>query len=131
MPSCMAHLQSDPDSVDGVYPITNGGHSYKAYCDMTGGGWELVMSVQSKDSEFQFNSEYWTNDETYPPDDSSDPELMVDADRKFASFMFTPIEAIRGCLDGMTSSDCKVYEEMDTYKNMQDIFVSTRASSSL
>ena len=47
--SCAAYLADDPSSADGTYTIDpeNNGTGFQVYCDMTGGGWTLVVKAAS------------------------------------------------------------------------------------
>lgn len=123
--SCIAHLRENPAAQNGVFTIINGEHTYSAYCDMANGGWELAMRVQSQNSEFLFESEFWTNDQIYGSNEQiSNPSPMIDADVKLPSFLYTNVEHIRGCLGGVSDLDCKSYDGMGDYSSLQDLFAS-------
>lgn len=110
--SCQAHKMADPMASDGVYPITTAdGQTYTAFCDMTtsGGGWELVLRASSTGSVFTWDSDYWTSDNLLDSELDDRFRIGRDTDAKFAGFLYSPVDEIRGCLQGRTPDDCKVY----------------------
>ena len=127
--SCQAHKLANPTASDGVYPIEDAsGHSYMAFCDMTtsAGGWELVLRAASTSSVFTFDSALWTNDELLNEDVDHRFRITADTDSKFSSFIYSPVDEIRGCLKGRTPDDCKVYSADDLggteYTSMMQLF---------
>ena len=99
-----------------------------AFCDMTtsGGGWELVLRAASVSSVFTFDSALWTNAELLNEDVDNRFRITADTDSKFSSFIYSPVDEIRGCLKGRTPDDCKVYSADDLggseYTSMQQLF---------
>merc|ERR1712224_425332 len=85
------------------------------------------MRVAGDNSEFIFDSPYWTNRETFGNIDDPSPDPGPDV--KYPSFLHTNVEEIRGCLSGMTEEDCKAYtvsqlHGMGDYSSIQAIFSS-------
>eukprot|EP01052_Picozoa_sp_SAG31_P020056 SAG31_NODE_1490_length_8134_cov_3.892968_3_plen_994_part_00 len=129
--SCMAHKVANPDAEDGLYPIANDGHTYTAYCDMTRGGWELVLRAASSDSVFVFDSSFWTNGELLNAESVEESQFspLSDGDAKYPSFLYTPVNAIRGCLSGLTDADCKSYEDLDEASSALSLFTTAPIGS--
>jgi len=58
-------LSVDPSATDGVYWIKGSGAARQVYCDMTNGGYMLVAKINSGDSNWHWNSGYWTSGGTF------------------------------------------------------------------
>lgn len=46
--SCAEILSSNPSAQNGIYEISMGGGTYDLYCDMSGGGWTVIVQSNSK-----------------------------------------------------------------------------------
>ena len=129
--SCLAALLSYPAASNGVYTLSAGGATYAAYCDMAGGGWELVMSAATNSSTFGFTSGLW-EDSTLLNSRVPDPAAAVDA--KYAGFVSSPLVGIRACaattaVGGVGAAPCLGYSLPATYPSARSMFASTRNSS--
>ena len=91
-----------------------------------------MLQVGASDSTFLFDSPYWTNEETLNDGLLDDEHFtpLADTDAKYPSFAHTPIDAIRGCLSGLTDADCKSYEGLDQYDSAMALFVTAPIGSS-
>jgi hypothetical protein len=92
--SC-AHIKSvAPSSANGNYWIAPAGNpAFEVYCDMTGGGWTLVVKVRSGDADtFRYDSANWTGTGTLNPT-SLDP--AVDENMKSLAYSQLPVSEIR------------------------------------
>ena len=90
--SCKEIIGQLPKSKSGAYWLqpTGVAKAFKVYCDMTtaGGGWVLVMQVQTGHSKlFGYGSSYWTNANTTP---SSPPLALSSVNAKYATFNTFP-----------------------------------------
>ena len=107
--SCNTILAANQLVADGLYTLssaTTAGSavtSYSAWCDMTNGGWELVMRV-STSSQLAYSSQYWTSGSLLNPDASGGP--FVNQDAIFTGYTSRPATSIRACLG--TGSSCFV-----------------------
>ena len=92
--SCADVLQEEPSSTDGIYWLDpDGAGSFEAYCDMTNGGWTLILKT-SGDSTFDYDDPLWTNGSLL---NESSLDLSV-ANSKQTAFVRLPINELRGCV---------------------------------
>ena len=54
---------ANPALPNGIYWLSAGGATYPAFCDMLGGGWELVLSTAHNSTTFGFYSPLWENND--------------------------------------------------------------------
>ncbi|MDP2345758.1 MAG: tandem-95 repeat protein [Deltaproteobacteria bacterium] len=65
-PSCFHLLAQEATNGPGVlgdvvYPLVAGATNYDAFCDMSGGGFTLVMKADGTDDELEFDDARWTD----------------------------------------------------------------------
>jgi hypothetical protein len=78
--------------VNGLYYLydTNYANTYQAYCDMTGGGFTLLMKLNGASQTFKYSSSYWTSRTLLPGNgDLSQNEV------KLASYHTVPINELK------------------------------------
>ncbi|MCB9644862.1 MAG: hypothetical protein H6728_17460 [Myxococcales bacterium] len=84
-------------SSNGVYKIKPAGSAseFSAYCDMTyaGGGWTLVLKADGTAQTFNYSSQYWTNNKTYPESGTIDADLNA-TEAKLESYWTVPVDEI-------------------------------------
>ena len=87
--SCFGLLTSGQSHGDGVYWINPEGTNLQVYCDMTtdGGGWTLLMKA-AQGTTFNYNSNYWTTNNTLNPSDLT----LNSGDAKYDSFNQLPVK---------------------------------------
>ncbi len=94
--SCKAILDSGDQSQDGVYWIkpSPGNAAFQVWCDLSGGGWMLLMKTSSK-SAWGYTDAVWTK-----TDDTGGavPAPTEDADKVSRAFYFSTITATRACI---------------------------------
>eukprot|EP00736_Rhodelphis_marinus_P000669 Rmarinus@m.14180 len=64
---------------------------FETYCDLDNGGWSLIMKLAQQSKVFAYDSEYWTNDETYQ---QFDPEFNV-IEAKLRGYTRLPLNEVR------------------------------------
>ena len=57
-------------------------------------------------------------------------KVLLYVSPRYPSFLYTPIDAIRGCLSGITEADCKSYQDMDEYESTRSLFQTAPVGSS-
>ncbi|XP_028396192.1 uncharacterized skeletal organic matrix protein 5-like [Dendronephthya gigantea] len=115
-PSCKELFLKNKSLPDGVHTLHQNSSSppYKAYCHMTnipgcgGGGWTLVMKLDGNKNTFIYNSQLWTNNETYAIQDGL--EGLTKKESKLASYWNTPFTKI--CL-GMSYNGNRKWMSFD------------------
>jgi hypothetical protein len=81
--------------------------SYRAYCDMTNGGWQLAMRAAKTSSTFLYASAYWENTALL---NAGDFAVSSDKDAKFATFVEAPVKYMRGCFAGdLVPGECNMH----------------------
>ncbi|XP_028396191.1 uncharacterized protein LOC114520165 [Dendronephthya gigantea] len=99
-PSCKELFLKNKSLPDGVHTLQQNSSSspYKAYCHMTdipgcgGGGWTLVIKFDGNKNTFIYNSQLWTNKETYAMQDGL--EGLTKKESKLASYWKTPFTKV-------------------------------------
>lgn len=95
--SCRQIREDFPDlNVDGVYWLEGADGPLLAYCDMTGGGWALILKTAAGDDTFQYDSPHWENDASVLNEGSLDPSP---GSAKLHAFNQLPFTELRGCVD--------------------------------
>ena len=91
--SCAAVLADDPSSTDGVYGLVGAGGAYEAYCDMSGGGFTLLLSATGDGTRFGNNAPAWRT----PTFDDAAPNGLIDADFQSHAYGWLPTSEIKLC----------------------------------
>ncbi|XP_028396188.1 uncharacterized protein LOC114520163 [Dendronephthya gigantea] len=99
-PSCKELFLKHESLPDGVHTLQQNSSSapYKAYCHMTdipgcgGGGWTLVIKLDGNKDTFTYNSQLWTNKETYGIQDGL--EGLAKKESKLDSYWKTPLTKV-------------------------------------
>ena len=91
--SCAAVLADEPNSSDGVYELVGSGGTYEAYCDMTGGGFTLLLSATGDGTRFGNNAPAWRT----PTFDDAPPSGLIDADFQSPAYAWLPTDEIKLC----------------------------------
>ena len=95
--SCAAALADFPGSTDGVYWLKSGSSAaFEAYCDMSNGGWTLVMKTQKGSDLLKFSSPHWTDPSASLATDSLDRSA---ANARLEAYTRLPFTELRGCAD--------------------------------
>jgi hypothetical protein len=102
---CADFLNLNPAATNGVYSLVDGSGPNATlpplvYCDMSGGGWTLVLKIDgtNANSRFFFSDPLWTNEATY---NDGAPDLSK-AEAKYQSFMATPFSQVKIVTDNGT-----------------------------
>ena len=97
--SCAAMLAKNPASKNGAYAIdpdgAGGVDPFMAYCDMTAGGYTLVLKAVG-DPTLAYNSAYWTDSNLLNEGDVT----VNNGNAKYRAFTTLKVTTLRGCLDG-------------------------------
>ena len=111
--SCLEIYEAECSQGDGVYKISPDLNStFDAYCDMSGGGWTLVLKATGDDN-LSYDSAYWTNSELLNEND-----LTLNAgNSKYESYNSLKVSRLRGCMDGYC-----FYHDLDGTKTSREIF---------
>jgi hypothetical protein len=78
----------DVDGDGGLGPFAN-------YCDMTDGGWTLILKADGAETLYYF-SPYWTDTALLNEKDTT----TTKGNAKYASFLHCKVTTMKGCLDG-------------------------------
>jgi len=102
-PSCKRIYDAGGSTGDGVYWIDPDSGSisnaFQAYCDMTNGGFTLIMKTDNS-TTFYYSSPYWTTNNTLNATDLT----LNPATVKYPAFNTVPFTTIRGCIGSATSN---------------------------
>ncbi len=107
--SCSALLAADPTLTDGIYALDVDGSgpipSASAYCDMTNGGWTLLVSANATSTYFGNNSVNW---DTIHTTGSTPSSIQVTADDyKAQAYTTLTTNQIKLCYEDVTK--CHVF----------------------
>ena len=91
--SCLAVLTSNSGATDSTYWLDNGFGAYEAYCDMTNGGWTLLMKA-SGDSTFGYSDALWEDLNLL---NAANPSVDTSTNAKYQSFTDMPFTELEGC----------------------------------
>jgi hypothetical protein len=97
--SCLDILNQDSSSVDDVYwidPVGNG--AYEAYCDMSNGGWTLIMKSMADNSDLIYDSSVWTTTNTL---NETDFDFTGSVNSKYESYNDLPFNEVRIDMNGI------------------------------
>jgi hypothetical protein len=111
--SCLEIYEAECSHGDGVYKISPDMNSiFDVYCDMSGGGWTLVLKATG-DDELSYDSAYWTNNVLLNENDLT----LKAGNSKYNSYNTLKTSRLRGCLDGYC-----FYQDFDGTKTSREIF---------
>ena len=58
--TCLDYYNPGFVTLNGSYPLeASNGTTYDAYCDMTNGGWTLVVNAQGSNTSFASSASFW------------------------------------------------------------------------
>ena len=99
--SCLTLKTYDSNLADGTYRLsysTSG--TFDAYCDMTNGGWTLVLKIHGSNDTFKYAAGYWTNTDVYNEADVS----LAKNEHKNLGFVYVPFSEIKLVMNTPPSS---------------------------
>ncbi|MBM4353381.1 MAG: hypothetical protein FJ109_06215 [Deltaproteobacteria bacterium] len=114
--SCKALKAKFPQLGDGAYTLDADGAladpPYKAWCDMAGGGWTLVLKANGE-TTLWYGAAYWTDNSLL---NEAQPSTTP-GNSKYAAFLKVKVTEMKGCLDGLCYS-----KAFDGTKAAREIF---------
>ena len=100
--SCLDVLNDNQASTNGVYYLDpDGTNAVQTYCDMSNGGWSLVLKNQQNNSDFFYFSELWTSTTLL---NEGDFALQGQTNSKYDVFNRLPFDEIRIVMNGVDRS---------------------------
>ena len=115
--SCLDILNTEPTRADDVYWIDPDGQgAYEAYCNMSDGGWTLLLKT-SGDTSFHYDDAIWT-DSNLVNETSLDTDTSQNT--KLETFLSLPINELMGCFP--TEGGHCIYADLGTGQTAQAIF---------
>jgi large repetitive protein len=100
--SCLDILNAAPGSSDDVYWIDpDGSGAYQVYCDMTNGGWTLMMKSMLDNTELIYDASLWDTNTTLNETDFS---ISGGDNSKYQSYNNLPFSEIRIDMNGYDQS---------------------------
>ncbi len=100
--TCSEILQAIPTSLNGTYSLSRNtsGDYYKAYCDMEGGGWTLLVKADGNQSTFRYDNSNWTDTNEYQKSETN----LDHTEHKSKAFAYVPYTKIKLKLETPVSS---------------------------
>ncbi len=91
--TCSQIYNALPSYLDGTYSLSknDSGDSYRAYCDMDGGGWTLLLKVDGSLSTFRYDSDMWTNTTEHKNSETN----LDHTEHKSTAFAHVPYKQIK------------------------------------
>ncbi len=91
--TCSDILDAIPTSLNGTYSLSRNtsGDYYKAYCDMEGGGWTLLVKADGDQGTFRYDNTNWTDTNEYQASETN----LNHTEHKSKAFAYVPFKQIK------------------------------------